>query len=140
MHLTGERDPKAASFEHPHYIARPFYQNMAGLLQRANLAISRSGAGTLTELSITGTPAILIPYPFAAEDHQTVNANIFRDAGAALVFAQADLTPEALTSTVLQMLHNPAQLTHMSQRAQDLAIPDSTDRFAQRICEIMGPV
>ncbi len=68
---------------------------MAGLLQRADLAISRAGAGTLTELAITHTPSILIPYPFAAEDHQTHNATVFVKAGAALLFRQAELTPKS---------------------------------------------
>ena len=96
VHLTGERDPEADSLHHPHYFSLPFYENMAGLLQRANFAISRAGAGTLTELAATGTPALLIPYPFAAEDHQTYNAKAFAEAGAALVCRQGELTPQKL--------------------------------------------
>ena len=62
---------------------------MAALFQRADLAVSRAGAGTLIELAMTGTPAILIPYPFAAEDHQTYNAAAFSQTGAAQVYQQA---------------------------------------------------
>jgi len=78
-----ENDPDADTIKHPH-IPLPFYDNMARLLQRANLAISRAGAGTLTELAVTGTPAI--PHPYAAEDHQAYNAAVFAAVGAALVF------------------------------------------------------
>ncbi|MFM6200043.1 MAG: undecaprenyldiphospho-muramoylpentapeptide beta-N-acetylglucosaminyltransferase, partial [Dolichospermum sp.] len=83
VHLTGDNDPDINSLQHPQYIALPFYDNMAALLRRANLAISRSGAGSLTELAVCGKPAILIPYPFAAEDHQSYNAKVFTKARAA---------------------------------------------------------
>ena len=66
VHLTGNNDPDVGQFHHPHYLEMPFCNQMGALLQRANLAISRSGAGALTELAITNTPSILIPYPFAA--------------------------------------------------------------------------
>jgi UDP-N-acetylglucosamine--N-acetylmuramyl-(pentapeptide) pyrophosphoryl-undecaprenol N-acetylglucosamine transferase len=145
VHQTGENDPDVATFQHPHYLALPFYSNMAGLFQRADLVISRAGAGTLTELSITGTPAILIPYPFAAEDHQTYNAKVFANAGAALMFQQASLTPEILTTQVLQLLQSdrPNQdgtsqkLSEMVQRAKSLAVPDSAQQIATLIRQLV---
>jgi len=130
VHLTGENDPDAQTLEHPQYLQMPFYDNMAALLQRANLAISRAGAGTLTELAITHTPAILIPYPFAAEDHQAFNAAGFADADAALVFRQADLTPEVLESKVLNLLQSPQLLEQMAKNAASLAVTDSAERLA----------
>nr|WP_239121234.1 undecaprenyldiphospho-muramoylpentapeptide beta-N-acetylglucosaminyltransferase [Spirulina major] len=131
VHLTGDRDPE--SFHHSHYFPLPFYHNMAGLLQRANLAISRSGAGTLTELAITKTPAILIPYPFAAEDHQYYNALAFKEAGAALIYRQQELTPEILEKEVLRLLNNPDELERMSENAGTLAVADSAERLAALI-------
>ncbi|MEA5470957.1 undecaprenyldiphospho-muramoylpentapeptide beta-N-acetylglucosaminyltransferase [Spirulina sp. 06S082] len=133
VHLTGDRDPDADSFQHPHYFPLPFYNNMAGLLQRANLAISRSGAGTLTELAITKTPAILIPYPFAAEDHQYYNALAFKEAEAALIYRQQQLTPEILEKEVLRLLNNPDELERMSENAGTLAVADSAERLAALI-------
>lgn len=130
VHLTGERDSEAETLQHPHYIQMPFYDNMAGLLQRADLAISRAGAGTLTELATTQTPAILIPYPYAAEDHQSYNAASFADKGAALVFRQADLTPQLLESKVLHLLESPDILQQMAQNAASLAVIDSAERLA----------
>lgn len=136
VHLTGEKDPEANSFAHPQYFALPFYQNMAGLLQRANLAISRAGAGTLTELAVTKTPAILIPYPFAAEDHQAFNARVFADAGAAYMYRQEELTPELLKKQVLELLENPEQLTKMSQKTSNLVLIDSARRLADLIRQV----
>lgn len=136
VHLTGEKDPEASTLQHPQYIKMPFYDNMAGLLQRANLAISRAGAGTLTELAITHTPAILVPYPYAAEDHQAFNAASFADAGAALVFRQAELTPQLLESKVSHLLHSPQILQEMAQKAASLAVKDSAERLAALVREL----
>lgn len=130
VHLTGENDPDAGSLQHAQYLPLPFYDNMAGLLQRASLAISRAGAGSLTELAVTGTPSILIPYPFAAEDHQTYNAAVFASAGAALVFQQTELTPELLKFEVLNLLKSPQRLQQMRENANVLAVPDSAERLA----------
>jgi UDP-N-acetylglucosamine--N-acetylmuramyl-(pentapeptide) pyrophosphoryl-undecaprenol N-acetylglucosamine transferase len=133
VHLTGEKDPEAENLKHPRYISLPFYQNMAGLLQRANLAISRAGAGTLTELAVTKTPTILIPYPYAAEDHQAYNAKVFADAGAAFMYRQAELTPQLLESQVLELLKAPEKLQQMSEKMASLALVDSAERLADLV-------
>ncbi|MEA5511554.1 undecaprenyldiphospho-muramoylpentapeptide beta-N-acetylglucosaminyltransferase [Crocosphaera sp. UHCC 0190] len=133
VHLTGNNDPDVDSFTHAQYISLPFYENMAGLLQRANLAVSRAGSGTLTELAITHTPAILIPYPFAAEDHQSYNAKVFVEAGAAYVYAQQELTAEKLTESVLDLLKNKDKLQEMSQKSESLAVIDSAQKLAKLI-------
>lgn len=133
VHLTGENDPDAQSLQHPQYLTLPFYHNMAALFQRADLAISRAGAGTLTELTVTKTPAILIPYPFAAEDHQAFNAAVLVRAGAAEMFRQSELTPDLLEKAVLDLLKDPARLEAMAQNAGSLAVIDSAERTAQLV-------
>ncbi len=135
VHLTGDRDPDKDSFQHPQYISLPFYDNMAGLLQRADLAISRAGAGTLTELAVTKTPAILIPYPYAAENHQTYNAQVFAEAGAALVYSQAKLTKEILGNEVLNLLNSPEILRNMTQATAALAVTNSAELLANIVKE-----
>ena len=138
VHLTGKNDPQVDSLQHQNYIALPFSDNMAGLLQRANLAISRAGAGTLTELAFTGTPAVLIPYPYAAEDHQTYNAQEYKEAGAGVVYQQAELTVEILQSQVAQWLRSPELLADMSQKAQALAVTDSAERLASLVRSLVS--
>lgn len=138
VHLTGSQDPDAETLSHPHYRVRPFYDHMAALLQRADLAVSRAGAGTLTELAITGTPSILIPYPYAAEDHQTYNASIFAAAGAATVYQQSELTAEQLQMLVLDVLKPDGVSSHLKDMAiatKNLAIADSAERLADLIRE-----
>jgi UDP-N-acetylglucosamine--N-acetylmuramyl-(pentapeptide) pyrophosphoryl-undecaprenol N-acetylglucosamine transferase len=137
VHLTGNSDPDVGSLQHPQYIELPFYDNMAALLQRASLAISRSGAGSLTELAVCGTPAILIPYPFAAEDHQSYNAEVFTKADAALSFKQSDLTAELLQTQVLNLLRSPDELTKMAENAKAIAVPDSADKLASLVREVV---
>jgi UDP-N-acetylglucosamine--N-acetylmuramyl-(pentapeptide) pyrophosphoryl-undecaprenol N-acetylglucosamine transferase len=136
VHQTGENDPDIASFQHPHYFPLPFYRNMAGLFHRADLVISRSGAGTLTELAIAHTPSLLIPYPFAADDHQTYNATVFANAGAAKLFQQKELTSTILQSEVLHLLiENPQKLALLAAAVSHLAVSNSADRLAALINE-----
>ena len=103
----------------------------------ANLAISRAGAGTLTELAITGTPAILIPYPYAAEYHQAYNAAVLEQAGAARVFRQSELTADQLTTTVLEWVRSPQTLAHMSEQARSASVPDSTAKLCQLLRDLI---
>jgi len=138
VHQTGTQDSAADSLHHAHYIHRPFFDSMAALFQRADIVISRAGAGTLTELAFTHTPSLLIPYPFAAEDHQAYNAAAFAAANAALVCRQADLTAESLQEMVLKLINNPERREQMAQAAAGLAIPDSADQLADLIRQTLN--
>ncbi|MBE9216556.1 undecaprenyldiphospho-muramoylpentapeptide beta-N-acetylglucosaminyltransferase [Plectonema cf. radiosum LEGE 06105] len=137
VHLTGDNDPEADNLKHSQYISMPFYNNMAALLQRANLAISRSGAGSVTELAVCGTPAILIPYPYAAEDHQTYNAQVYTTAGAGILFQQKELTTQKLQNQVLELLQSPEKLQQMSAKAKTVAVPESAEKLAQLVREVV---
>ncbi len=130
VHLTGKNDPDVATFNDPYYLALPFSNRVAALLQRANFVISRSGASALTEFAVAKTPALLIPYPYAAEDHQTLNAQVFVEQGAGLFVKQQQLTVESMTSMVLDIMRSPEQLRVMSENAASFAIPDSADQIA----------
>ncbi|MEO0541877.1 MAG: undecaprenyldiphospho-muramoylpentapeptide beta-N-acetylglucosaminyltransferase [Cyanobacteria bacterium P01_A01_bin.105] len=130
IHQTGTNDPAVDSLSHPQYIHRPFFDNVAALFKRATLVISRAGAGSLTELAMTHTPSILIPYPFAAEDHQAYNAAAFASVGAAKVYRQSELTSEELCDRVLTLLSTPEQLAVMSKAASHLAVEDSAEKLA----------
>jgi UDP-N-acetylglucosamine--N-acetylmuramyl-(pentapeptide) pyrophosphoryl-undecaprenol N-acetylglucosamine transferase len=142
VHQTGESDPESKSLVHPQYIALPFYSNMAELFSRADLVISRSGAGTLTELAMVGVPSILVPYPFAAEDHQAYNARVFVSVGAAEMFRQPQLLPETLEDTVLDLLgttsEGMARYEKMRSAAKSLSVPDSAMQVAKVLQRVMG--
>lgn len=137
VHQTGSSDPNADSYSHPHYIHRPFFGSMAALMHRATLAIGRSGAGTLTELAISRTPSVLIPYPFAAEDHQTVNAKVFVDAHAALMLNQSQIAAPEFQALVLDLLAEPQRLDSMAAAAGHLATADSATKLADLIQQVV---
>ncbi len=110
VHLTGAGEyerVQAIAIKHPHYLRFPFRQDIAALLQRATFAISRSGAMSLAELYATQTPAILIPYPYAAEDHQYHNAIAWP--GVATVHREAELSAAHLAELGLMWLSQPPQ-------------------------------
>jgi len=100
-----------------------FIDDMASAYRQAHVVISRAGAATLAELALCGRAAILIPYPFAAGNHQEINARIFSDAGAALLLAARELQPGALAGMVLALEHNRQRLSAMEQQAVLLARP-----------------
>lgn len=140
VHITGTNEaPTDRQIEDPNYIVLPFYDNMAGLLQRADLAISRAGAATLNELMITRTPSILIPYPFAAEDHQYYNANVLATANGALLFRQESLTAQFLAGEVLNLLQNLQRMKTMASNASSLGVINSAELLADLIRESIKP-
>ncbi|MFM9111476.1 MAG: UDP-N-acetylglucosamine--N-acetylmuramyl-(pentapeptide) pyrophosphoryl-undecaprenol N-acetylglucosamine transferase, partial [Prochlorococcaceae cyanobacterium] len=85
VHLTGSNDPEAGLLQLEGVVERPFSEERPGLLQHADLTVSRSGAGSLSELAVCGTPAILVPFPQAADGHQEANAAAAAGVGAAVL-------------------------------------------------------
>ncbi|MGB2925029.1 MAG: undecaprenyldiphospho-muramoylpentapeptide beta-N-acetylglucosaminyltransferase [Limnothrix sp.] len=130
IHITGKNDPDVDTFQDANYLSMPFSHEIAPLLQRADFVISRSGASALTELTITKTPSLLIPYPYAAEDHQTLNAQVFAKRGASLLVQQNHVEPTALAEMVLELIQSPEKRQAMSEQAAALGIPESADKIA----------
>ena len=116
-----------------------FYQDMAALYRRADLVLGRAGAITLAELAAARLPAVLVPLPTAADDHQTLNARFVETAGAAVVLPQAGLTPAALAEALAGLLAAPEKLAGMSLAAAGLARLDSDARLAGLCLELAGP-
>lgn len=106
VHLTGRNDPDVQTLSHPNLVERPFSDEIPGLLQHADLSISRSGAGSLSELAISGTPAILVPYPQAADQHQDANAASAAELGAAVIVHQHPPEDPGLKTTVQRLLRH----------------------------------
>ena len=107
----------------------PFLHDMASAYAQAHLVLCRAGATTLAELTAAGRPAILIPYPFAAADHQTANARILADQGAALLLPQSELTPASLATLLGKLLNDRPTLLRMAQSARALGQPSAVDKL-----------
>jgi UDP-N-acetylglucosamine--N-acetylmuramyl-(pentapeptide) pyrophosphoryl-undecaprenol N-acetylglucosamine transferase len=129
IHQTGEKDrePTAKRYADAGVAAecRPFIKDMAAAYHRADLIIGRAGATTVAELAIAGRPAIFIPYPFAADNHQELNAREMADAGAALVFKQSELTGEKLADALRPLIFDPAKRAAMGAAMKALARPQA---------------
>ena len=114
-----------------------YCDRMALAYAAADLFLCRAGAITLAELALTGTPAVLVPSPNVAEDHQTHNARAMERPGAAVLLPEADLDTR-LAATVHGLLHDPARLARMADAARTLARPDAAESIARRVVEIAG--
>lgn len=102
-----------------------FIEGMAGAYAWADLALCRAGASTIFELAATGTPSILVPFPFAAHDHQRVNAEHLADLGAAVLLDQKELSAQALAELVPGLLGDTAKLAAMGRTARTFARPEA---------------
>ncbi len=116
----------------------PFFPDRAARLGQAHLVIGRAGASTICELAVAGRPSILIPLAIAADDHQRFNAGLLADAGAAVVLAEAELTPASLARTLEPLLADPTRLRTMSQAARQVATPDAAERLADLVERVAG--
>ena len=97
-----------------------FINDMPGAFREADLVVCRSGAGAVSELAAAGKPAVLVPFPFAADDHQTRNAEAMERAGAARRIRDRDLTGEKLAETILELARSPDALERMGDAARRL--------------------
>jgi UDP-N-acetylglucosamine--N-acetylmuramyl-(pentapeptide) pyrophosphoryl-undecaprenol N-acetylglucosamine transferase len=108
-------------------------EELGDLYAAASLVVGRAGAGTVTELSALGLPAILIPLPGARGDEQTANARILADAGAAVLLPETDLTPERLVREVGALVEDSGLRGTMAARARALATPDAAERLVDLV-------
>jgi UDP-N-acetylglucosamine--N-acetylmuramyl-(pentapeptide) pyrophosphoryl-undecaprenol N-acetylglucosamine transferase len=142
VHQTGEKDLDAtrARYAEAGVAAEchAFIRDMAAAYRRADLVIGRAGATTVAELAIAGKPALFIPYPFAADNHQELNAREMAEAGAALMFRQAELTAEQLAEALRPLLADPARRRAMGAAMKALARPGAAAAIVDW-CEAQRP-
>jgi UDP-N-acetylglucosamine--N-acetylmuramyl-(pentapeptide) pyrophosphoryl-undecaprenol N-acetylglucosamine transferase len=140
LHIAGPRELDRVATEvgdRPGHRVLGFCDDMASAYAVADAAVARSGASSLTELAFLGLPSVLVPYPFAAEDHQTVNARVFADAGAAFLEPEAGLTTARLDERIAAMLE-PAKRAEMAAAARRLAVDDAAGRVCEAIAGRLG--
>lgn len=114
-------------------IVSSFFDNMPELYAASHLAVSRSGASSVSEIAVAGVPSILVPLPTAADDHQTKNAEWLADAKAAVLVRQKDLTPALLAGKISELFDNYEKFEKMSQNAKRAGIKNAAERFADAI-------
>ena len=146
VHLSGSNDPDSGQLQHPAHVERPFSEEMPGLLQHADLVISRAGAGSLSELAVCGSPAILVPFPQAADRHQDANAGAAAAAAAAVIVWQHPPEHPALAQAIWRLLGPRLRdcdpvldpLCRLKAGMERLAVRDADQLVAQLLLELSG--
>ncbi len=132
VHIIGTND-NPSGINNPNFVEKTFTQEVAGLLQHADLVISRSGAGALSEIAVCKTPAILIPYPYAADKHQDLNAAYVAQFGGALIIHENMSADQPLLKSILRLLDTSPPvngqgntlLNKMSKGMDNIAVRDA---------------
>lgn len=141
LHLTGEADREevAAAYRQAGFpgAVAAFSPEMARLMAGAHLIVCRAGASTLAELTALGRAALLVPYPFAANNHQEFNARFLMDAGAAEMILNKDFTGEVFAGKINQFLTEPEHLARMEAASRKLAKPAAAKEIVQGCLELI---
>jgi len=132
LHVCGERDYESlrARVDRPGYVLLSQTEHFGAALAAADIAVSRAG-GTVWELAAAGTPAILVPYPYATADHQTLNARHFEHGGGAIVVPDGEV--DRVPALVDELLAAPEQLAAMREAMLSLARPEAADVIADEL-------
>ncbi len=118
------------------YILRPYFEDLALPYAVADLAVCRAGAMTIAELEVSGVPAVFVPYPYAAADHQTHNAQFLSKRGAAVVLPQSQLTGASLQATVIGLLDSAQRLKSMQAAMRGLGRPNAAADLAAQLMSL----
>jgi UDP-N-acetylglucosamine--N-acetylmuramyl-(pentapeptide) pyrophosphoryl-undecaprenol N-acetylglucosamine transferase len=114
-------------------LVKPFFEDIATYYQRADLVICRSGASTVSELAVCGKVAILIPYPYAAHQHQLINAQKLVELGAARMIADDALSGPLLAQTILHLYFHPEEREEMGEKIQRVGRPRAAEEIVNHI-------
>ena len=143
IHQTGERDYNDAlaayqSVRGESTEVSKFIEDMPAAFARADLVVCRSGASTVAEIAAAGKPAVFVPFPRAADDHQRVNAEALARHGAAVVVEESKLEGVWLAETIAALLQDSQRLQQMSQAARELAHPNAAQDIAAMAARVAG--
>lgn len=141
IHQTGPADAKKVEAAYRgnsiEATVAPFFNNMAKIYRNADLLVSRAGATTLAELAVLGKPAVLIPYPYAADNHQEKNAEYYVQGGGAVMFIEKELTGKILARQLAQLFLDSKQLQKMGAAMKSRAFPEAAERIVDACLEMV---
>jgi UDP-N-acetylglucosamine--N-acetylmuramyl-(pentapeptide) pyrophosphoryl-undecaprenol N-acetylglucosamine transferase len=121
-----------------HYVVVPYIETMGDAYACADLVICRAGAATLAEVTANGLPVIVVPYPFAADGHQDLNAQLLETAGAAVVIGDHDLSAARLAGAVAAVRADPSRRQAMAEASRKLGRPQAAEQVAEMILKTAG--
>lgn len=135
-HLAEERGANLAT--HPQLQLTEYIYDMADSLAAADLVVCRAGAATLGELCMLGRPALLVPSPYVAENHQEKNARALEAAGGCRVLLEKDASPERLYQEIHDLLSDPGRLQQMGRNATKLAAYDASEKIYREVLKVIA--
>jgi len=142
IHQTGAGDREALVARYAELglaaDVREFIEDMGAAYHAADLVVCRSGATTVAELTTLGKPSILVPYPFAADDHQRANASVVAGHGAGILILDRELTGEGLAQTIIALARDRTRLAAMAEAARRLGVPDAAARVVATCRAVVG--
>lgn len=142
IHQTGEHDYNEVQSAYTqagvHAEVHKFIDDMPAFFARADLILCRSGASTVAEIAAAGKPAVFVPFPRAADDHQRRNAEAMEQAGAAVVLEETRLDEVWLVDTISALLEDPRRLGNMGRAASAMAHPDAAKDIAELAAKVAG--
>ena len=139
FHITGTRDYeeiKAIYGDTPRLTLLPYAEDIHSLMKAVHIIIARSGASSLAEICALKKPAILVPFPFAADNHQYYNAKIFKDAGLAFLIQESDNLEHDLFNAIKKLLSEPEHLQKMRASYTNVTLPDPL-QAAEKMVQIL---
>ena len=131
--LNGEIDLS----QNKHVMLREYIDDMDVCMSAADIVICRAGASTISELQVMGKASVLIPYPYAAENHQYFNAKDLADNNAAILIEEKDLSGEKLVSLIDLLISNMDKVREYGENAKKMAVTDASKRITDCLCEIV---
>ena len=138
VHITGDEDFKEfRGISSKNYKVFTYLDNLLQIMKLSDLVVSRCGATTISEITYLGKPSVLIPYPYAINNHQMANAQVLAKAGAGIIIEDSRLNGEKLSQVMNEILHNERKLKNMSNRSKELGREDAKEKIVNEILKFI---
>ena len=142
IHQTGREDLDAVSRGYREKgwdaLVQPFFEDMVGQYQASDLVICRAGASTIAELAVCGKASILVPYPYAADQHQLIQARRLADLGACRTIQDRELNGQRLAQSILELSSRPEELKRMEEAIQWVGRPNAAQEIVDHCYALVG--
>ncbi len=142
IHQTGRQDEQLVKDQYETAGIKaevaPFLSDMAAVYRRVDLVVSRAGATSLAEICVLGKPSILIPYPYAADNHQEHNAMMVADRGGAIMRRESELESTVLVADILKIINDPEEMRRMGEKAREVSFPGAAELIVKECLALAG--
>ncbi|HPP74364.1 MAG TPA: UDP-N-acetylglucosamine--N-acetylmuramyl-(pentapeptide) pyrophosphoryl-undecaprenol N-acetylglucosamine transferase, partial [Armatimonadota bacterium] len=139
VHQSGKKNYDEVISRQPKvdgYVILPYIEDMATAYSAADLVVSRSGASSIAEITVSGLPSILIPYPFAHANHQKANAQAVSRAGGAIILEESEIDGQTLAGVIIDLAEDKNKLAAMAEASRRIGRPDAVGEIVQVVLDV----